>query len=321
MVVLPASVNVYDNHAFYSAQKKKLQQSEMPEISSEIIKEKREKKNTCKKISRSELQHHLGLFFISRKKSCMEYCEDKPFSYRTFQRHAKESGVIKMRKDHPKSRKEAKNKIRDYVEQLEARKTERGRLVGKRNKILTPEEEELMVNICATLGALGHGVDKNALECIINAHVSKGSIGLKHGKYAISRSVVSRILREHKSLAKLVSGNPMDTARANQAKSNVRDTVFKKLDCYIKLLFRQGKVCWNSYRDVPKQNIYNMDEVGIDTTRNKCKIIVPKGFTGRIFTRECQGDGKMSHHLSAAITTRADGTINLVLYQFIICII
>jgi hypothetical protein len=37
-----------------------------------------------------------------------------------------------------------------------------------------------------------------------------------------------------------------------------------------------GHVSWTSYKEIPKDNLFNMDEVGDDTTKYQSKIIADK---------------------------------------------
>ncbi len=53
--------------------------------------------------------------------------------------------------------------------------------------------------------------------------------------------------------------------------------------------------------------MYNMDEVGTDTTKHRRKVIADKRNPfQRIFTITPEGD-RMKGHITACITTRADG--------------
>ena len=72
-----------------------------------------------------------------------------------------------------------------------------------------------------------------------------------------------------------------------------------------------GHVGWKSYQEIPKDNIFNMDEVGNDTTKHRSKIVADKmNILARMFQRTPEGDGKMNMHITACLTTRADGKRN-----------
>ena len=69
-----------------------------------------------------------------------------------------------------------------------------------------------------------------------------------------------------------------------------------------------GHVGWKSYQEIPKDNIFNMDEVGNDTTKHRSKIVADKmNILARMFQRTPEGDGKMNMHITACITTCANG--------------
>ena len=66
------------------------------------------------------------------------------------------------------------------------------------------------------------------------------------------------------------------------------------------------------YRDIPSDCIYNMDEVGSDTTKHRRKVIADKRNPfQRIFMVTPEGD-RMKGHVTACVTTRADGRLKFV---------
>ena len=64
--------------------------------------------------------------------------------------------------------------------------------------------------------------------------------------------------------------------------------------------------------------IYNMDEVGADTTKRRGKILVFGKDYSRVFQLTPEGDGKMNIHVTACVTTRADGKYYTILYFLIL---
>ena len=85
--------------------------------------------------------------------------------------------------------------------------------------------------------------------------------------------------------------------------------MFAKLDSYIRLLNAIGLVSWKNYQEIPSDCLYNMDEVGNDTTKHRKKVIVGKSQDAnmRTFVKTPEGDGHMPWHITVCITTRADG--------------
>ena len=64
-----------------------------------------------------------------------------------------------------------------------------------------------------------------------------------------------------------------------------------------------------SYSEFKSDSIYNMDECALDTTRTTKKVICSKEELDRLFQITPEGDGKMSIHISIALTSRADGEL------------
>jgi hypothetical protein len=121
-------------------------------------------------------------------------------------------------------------------------------------------------------------------------------------------NLVDHLLKRHRELAKLVSASLLDPQRAKQATKETRDAVFFKLNCYVKTLYAMGLCKWESYKDVPDQDKFNMDKVGADTTKHRKKVIADKvADWARIFQVTPEGDGKMNIHVTLCITTCGNG--------------
>jgi len=82
---------------------------------------------------------------------------------------------------------------------------------------------------------------------------------------------------------------------------------FAKLDVYIGLLYADGKVPWRHFKDIPNECLYNMDKLAMDTMQHKQKVIGDKQNKSRTFMITPEGDGKMNHHVTVCLTSRADG--------------
>ena len=67
------------------------------------------------------------------------------------------------------------------------------------------------------------------------------------------------------------------------------------------------RIPWKKANEVPRQVIYNMDEVGTDTTKRRAKVIASSAEMMRHFQITPEGDGKMNMHITACIMMRADG--------------
>lgn len=68
-----------------------------------------------------------------------------------------------------------------------------------------------------------------------------------------------------------------------------------------------GKIPWRTYKDIPKRNLYNADEVATNTYDHRRKVIGTATALGRIFQITSGGDGQMPFHIMCMITSCASG--------------
>jgi hypothetical protein len=122
-------------------------------------------------------------------------------------------------------------------------------------------------------------------------------------QYEWSEKVLDQLLKNHKELVKLVSADSLDPAWVKKASKQTRDVMFKKLDCCICNL--------HVMKRVPRQVIYNMDEVRTDSTKRWAKVIASAEEMLQHFQITPEGHGKMNMHITACITTRANGKFRL----------
>jgi hypothetical protein len=177
---------------------------------------------------------------------------------------------------------------------------------GEAKRYLTDNEELAIVQMCRVLSMCGRGVIKDELLNITNAYIHHHQDArlIQDATRKITRGLMGR----HKELIKIVQASSMDPKRAEQATEDTRDAMFFKLDAYIKSLHEMGHVSWKSYKEIPKDNLFNMDEVGNDTTKHRSKIVADKVATmARMFQMTPEGDGKTSMHVTSCITTGANG--------------
>ena len=81
----------------------------------------------------------------------------------------------------------------------------------------------------------------------------------------ILTSVLDCMMKKHSEFVQLIHGNTVDPARIRQATSEVRDSEFYKIEAYIEILYKMGKIPWRTYKDIPKRNLYNTDKVATNT--------------------------------------------------------
>ena len=84
------------------------------------------------------------------------------------------------------------------------------------------------------------------------------------------------MLAHHSSLIKIVAAASLDPKRAWQATEDTRDAVFCKLRSHITMLHAIGYIPWKNNSDIPASSIYNMDELGNDTTKHRNKVLYKK---------------------------------------------
>jgi hypothetical protein len=209
----------------------------------------------------------------------------------------------------------AKIALESYVTRSKKNTTKRTTSASKSHRYLTEQEEETIVHMSLAIGKAGRGVDRDELLEIINEVVNLNVDERARGE--ATEKVVREILERHPDLMKLVNAGSLDPLRAKKANSKTRDTVFAKLQAQTRGLYSEGKIPWENYRDIPSTCIYNMDEVGTDTTKHRRKVVADKrNIFQRIFTITPEGD-RMKGHITACITTRADGEFES-FYSFIL---
>ena len=84
--------------------------------------------------------------------------------------------------------------------------------------------------------------------------------------------------------------------------------MFCKLEAYIQSVHTQGLVPWKKYKDIPSSKLYNMDELGTDTTKRRGKVKTSSNILKRMFQIIPEDDGRMNMHVTVCLTTRTDGT-------------
>jgi hypothetical protein len=161
-----------------------------------------------------------------------------------------------------------------------------------------------VVNVIVTLAAMGYGVTKEDCLEVIDNYINLDEDERK--RIGVSDKVFRSMKKRHPKLLKVVSACSLDPARARKATRETRDAVFAKMDAYVRNLHATKSFPWKSFKDIPADKIYNMDEVGTDSTKRRSKVIAAKAM-GRIFQITPEGDGRMKDHITACITTRANG--------------
>ena len=223
----------------------------------------------------------------------------------TLMRHFKDSGLKAMKASNvPVER--ARAAIVEHLENKKKNVKTRTTEASRSCRYLTDHEELSIVHMCSLLAAIGKGVSRDELLVMVNEYISLDMDG--RDRVDASEKVIRNLFLRYPDQLKVVSASSLDPKRAAQATEDTRDAVFCKLNGYIKMLFAMDKVPWETYAEVPKESIFNMDEVSNDTTKHRKRIIAGKsGLWSRVFQNTPEGDGKMSQHITVCLTTRADG--------------
>ena len=126
-------------------------------------------------------------------------------------------------------------KLSQYLREQEQAFTDHVKQNQQDNKLLTEDEEALVVRTCEELSTMGLGIDEDTCLLVVNSILSE-RIESKYFKPA-TRGVVSRLIRDNCELLKLTKGNSIDHKRVCQADVDVRNALFVKLDNFVRLLY------------------------------------------------------------------------------------
>jgi hypothetical protein len=173
-------------------------------------------------------------------------------------------------------------------------------------RYLTNNEENCIVCQEKILAACGRGICTEELLELINIYIhQQKDARLIH---PATMKTVRGFLNRHKGLVKIIQTSSIDPKRAEQACEDTRDGMFFKAECYFKMPHAMGLVHWETMADVLPDDMLNMDEVATDTTKHRRKLEADASANMmQLFqiTPEC--DGKMNMHLTACITSCANG--------------
>jgi hypothetical protein len=252
------------------------------------------------------LLHYYMVPGMSLRSFHKEYLKDTQIPRKTFSTYWKAIKLKDMYQNKDVSYEAAKIAVENYVRRTKKNASTRVTAAIESRRYLTEQEEKGLVHLALILGKSGHGIDRDELLSIVNEMINIDWD--EREREEASEKTVRGILERHPDLMKLVNSGGLDPARARKATKKTRDVVFSKLQAQTRGLYAQGKIPWMDYRDIPSDCLYNMDEVGTDTTKHRRKVIADKRNPfQRIFTVTPEGD-RMKGHITVCVTTRADGT-------------
>jgi hypothetical protein len=196
-----------------------------------------------------------------------KYCDlpGKKVPILTLGRYLKECNIFEMKRE-GRPILDADKALRLKI----SRKTENEKkCVEKATKAkgyLTNNEELAIVQMCRILSMCGPGVSADKLLNMTNEYIHH------HQDARLIQAATCKttpgLMGRGKELVKIVQASSLDPKRAEQAREDTRDGMFFKLDAYIKVLHEMGHISCKCYKDIPKEHLFNMDEVGNDTTKH-----------------------------------------------------
>ncbi len=248
-------------------------------------------------------------FFLQDKPEPLHaFCQKENMNRSTFRRFFFESGLHNLKENGIRDEEQAKVVLNAYFEKKFKNRSDRTKNAWKQSRYLSDNEEHAIIQLCRLLGGMGYGITRDELQDIISSVTNWNTDEREFVE--VSDKVVRGLFSRHGEHLKIVQASSLDPKRAKQASKETRDRMFMKLDSYICLLHAIGLVPWTSYQEIPPDCLYNMDELGNDTTKHRKKVVVAKTTDSkalRAFVKTPEGDGRMPWHITVCLTTRADG--------------
>ena len=152
---------------------------------------------------------------------------------------------------------------------------------------------------------MGMGIDTqvclNIVDTILRTRFEKKDFRM------VSRAMVQCILKNNWEAISLVHGNAIDPARIRQADLEVIDYEFVKLESFILLLHSMGEILWKPNREIPKENLYNMEKIATNIYDHRWMPIGTASDFGSIFHFTPGEHGIMLFHIILALTFCENG--------------
>ena len=258
-----------------------------------------------KRLSTKFIVDHLRAFYKAPSTVTFNrFCEKRKIKRSNLGKIWRSSGLNEMKNKNEDITK-AMDELTKYLESRKQTHKHKMEELHKSHEYLTDDEVNLVITLAKLLASMGYGIDRTTGTDIITS-VLKSRLQLNEC-LAISPSVLNLMMKRHSEIVTLIHGNAIDPARIRQATVEVRDAEFFKIERYIELLYKMGKIPWRTYKDIPKENLYNADEVATNTYDHRRKIIGIASKLGRAFQITPGGDGRMPFHITSMITSCASG--------------
>jgi len=251
----------------------------------------------------------LKFFMQDQQEPLHTFVKKENINRSTFRRFYVESGLLNLKEGGNSDEAQARLCLNAYFEKKTKNRSYRTSNATMATKYLTDNEELAIIQLCRLLGGMGYGITRDELQDIVSS-ITNFDLD-ERDAISVSDKVVRGLFSRHGDLLKIVQASSLDPKRAKQACMQTRDAMFAKLDSYICLLKAINLVPWQTYQEIPPNCLFNMDELGNDTTKHRKKVIVGKtqqeAKEMRTFVKTPEGDGRMPFHITVCLTTRADG--------------
>ena len=266
-----------------------------------------------KKYNETQLsQHLLGWYKEKNKMSVRAYHKHRTLVNRTTcERHFEKSGLKAL---HEKGGllEEAKDVLETWMKVGKGTvKKDTMDALNHSKMYFRESEQNLLVELCKTLHYCGQPISSEELLDIMNEMLLEkhSSVGADDEFVPATLKTVRFFLQRQESLQdKVHAAASIDPLRVAQANPKTRESMFVKLNNYVELLHKMGLISETCYSDFKDFQVLNMDEMAMNTTKARQKVISAVG-KSRLFQETVEGDGKMPRHLSIALTTCANGKL------------
>jgi hypothetical protein len=280
---------------------------------SECLGVRRVHESVCarKKYTEEQLfQHIIGWYKeYSKMSGRMYHAQNKLVNRATCDRHFKNSGLKAL---HEKGGllEEAKDVFDTWLKVGKGTvKKETMDALNHSKMYFRESEQKLLAELCKTLHYCGQALSQEELLDIMNDMLLEkhSSVAADNEFVPATLKTVRCFLQRQESLQdKVHAAASIDPLRVAQANSKTRESMFVKLNNYVELLHEMGLISESTYSDFEDSQIFNMDEMAMNTTKARQKVISAKG-KSRLFQETVEGDNRMPRHLSVALTTCANG--------------
>ena len=267
-------------------------------------------KKKYKKYSKDNLRECVLKWVLQRKKTSMRtFCKKYEIPRSTILTYMKEIPRLKeIRLIGGNSLEEVEYLFDSHVKEKEKKRKDQLAKAQLSNCYLHEDQEGLLCDLAILMAKCGRGITREEILELINLVLMDRKDSREYVP-ATLKTVDGLISRNKRLKNALVSAGSLDPARAAQASTETRDSMFTKLENYVVLLHELGICKEKSYCEFKSSCLYNMDECALDTTRRKKKIICSAEEVHRLFHITPEGDGKMNIHITLALTSRADGKL------------